>query len=72
MHQEVIFIRSQMDQETICNNDALLEKVNFLQSCILKMDKLLRKYEKHYSKKVSVLTNELVMKENSMQVTLIP
>lgn len=68
MHQEVVFIRSQLEKDASYGNETLMEKVGFLQKCIVKMEKLLRKYEKHYTKKIHGLTSELQMKDNAMQV----
>lgn len=68
MQQEVVIIRSQMEHDTSCNNDTLVEKVSFMQECILKMERLLRKYESNYTKKIYALNKELQMKENAVQV----
>lgn len=68
MQQEVHLIRSQIESNMTMNNDSNLEKIAFLQKCILKMERLFQKAERENFKQVLKLKRELEYRDKSNQV----
>lgn len=62
MQDEVCLLRKGMEENAF-NNTNELEKIEFLQSCISQMDRLLVKSEKECRKQVRELKKELVRKD---------
>lgn len=62
MQDEVCLLRKGMEENAL-NNTNELEKIQFLQSCISQMDRLLVKSEKECRKQVRELKKELVRKD---------
>lgn len=69
MQEEVHMIRSQIESSVSSNNESHLEKIAFLQKCILKMEKLYQKAEKENSKQIAKLKRELEFRDKSNQVS---
>lgn len=47
-----------------------MKKISFLQNYVLKLEKLLKKYQLKYVEKTESLRRNLAMKENAMQIHL--
>lgn len=66
-------VRIKEKEEELMNSATLensTEKINYLQKCVLKMDKLYHKAEKEYTKQINKLKKEIEHKDRSLHVQL--
>ncbi|KRT82648.1 hypothetical protein AMK59_4655, partial [Oryctes borbonicus] len=70
MQEEVHLIRAQIESSALSNSETYMEKIAFLQKCILKMEKLYQKAEKDNLKQMTKLKRELEFRDKSNQVAL--
>nr|XP_022917032.1 uncharacterized protein PFB0765w-like isoform X2 [Onthophagus taurus] len=68
MQEEVQTIRNQIESNMSNSSDSYIEKINFLQKCIIKMEKLYQKSEKENAKQLTKLRKELDYKTKTNQV----
>lgn len=68
MQEEVQGIRTQIESNITNSSESYLEKINFLQKCIVKMEKLYQKAEKENAKQLNKLRKELEYKNKTNQV----
>lgn len=71
MQEEVQLIRSQIESSASSSTESYLEKISFLQKCILKMEKLYQKAERDNMKQIVKLKRELEVRDKSNQVSLL-
>lgn len=69
MQDEVHLIRSQIESTVSSSSELYLEKITFLQKCIIKMEKLYQKAERENSKQLAKLKRELEFRDKSNQVS---
>lgn len=68
MEREVTFIRNHLNKNKMVDQHNYIEKIRTLEKCIIKMDKLFKKSEKDYQRKISKLKKQIDLRDKVNEV----